>query len=322
MYWPLLFSSFLTGLICGISVEDALTLENIKSLKDYRKYIQSVRKLYLRPRKWQKGQIGTFSGPPRVPKGLNLAEPAACIPENTIVPISIGRVSSSTQVFPTCTRVQRCGGCCSHQLLSCQPTETEEVLHDVFVIDTELNQDRIESVNITRHLGCSCQCKVKEEHCNHLQDYHPSECRCVCNNLTEKKKCLELPNKFWDESSCRCKCRDEDMECITGEKFSKNSCRCESFIDGLERKFGRRFRNDIIGMRMMEDIHEDSELKKKPFETMDTNGDNFLTFVEMRDTLTPIGVTIMEIGKIISQADMDEDLRINHQEFELLRSSW
>ena len=33
----------------------------------------------------------------------------------------------------------------SYQLLSCQPTETEEVLHDVFVIDTELNQDRIES---------------------------------------------------------------------------------------------------------------------------------------------------------------------------------
>ena len=75
-------------------------------------------------------------------------------------------------------------------------------------------------------------------------------------------------------------------------------------------------------MRMMEDNHEDSELKEKPFETMDTNGDNFLSFIEIRDKLTPIGVTIMEIGKIISQADMDQDLRINHQEFEILRSSW
>ena len=102
-----------------------------------------------------------------------------------------------------------------------------------------------------------------------------------------------------------------------------NSCfsnRCESFIDGLERKFGRRFQNDI-GMRMM-DNGEDSELKKKPFNAMDTNGDTFLTFTEMRDILTPIGVTIMEIGKIIAQADTNQDQRVDYQEFELLRSVW
>lgn len=47
---------------------------------------------------------------------------AACIPELT--KIKIGNTTDPSILYiPQCTRVERCGGCCTHALLSCQPTE-------------------------------------------------------------------------------------------------------------------------------------------------------------------------------------------------------
>lgn len=37
----------------------------------------------------------------------------------------------SLYYFPSCTRVDRCGGCCSHDLLACQPTKTETLHFEV-----------------------------------------------------------------------------------------------------------------------------------------------------------------------------------------------
>ena len=75
---------------------------------------------------------------------LEFASPAACVPEKTVVPITLPRVEDgrSLSVFPSCTRLERCGGCCSHPLLSCQPTREETVTLEVLVVDNRDFSDR------------------------------------------------------------------------------------------------------------------------------------------------------------------------------------
>lgn len=36
--------------------------------------------------------------------------------------------------FPTCTRMNRCGGCCTHDLLECQPIEVEKRTFQVSIV--------------------------------------------------------------------------------------------------------------------------------------------------------------------------------------------
>lgn len=37
----------------------------------------------------------------------------------------------SLYYYPPCTRVNRCGGCCAHDLLACQPTKSETLNFEV-----------------------------------------------------------------------------------------------------------------------------------------------------------------------------------------------
>ena len=51
------------------------------------------------------------------------AMPAGCLPENVTVPVPLNKTSDpNVFVFPSCIRIQRCGGCCNNALLECQPT--------------------------------------------------------------------------------------------------------------------------------------------------------------------------------------------------------
>lgn len=64
--------------------------------------------------------------------------PANCIPEMTVVPLQLSDESDmndpSIFVFPSCTRVKRCGGCCGSHLLSCQPVEKTTTKYQVIQI--------------------------------------------------------------------------------------------------------------------------------------------------------------------------------------------
>ena len=53
---------------------------------------------------------------------MEMAKAALCQPELTTVELDLPNYDDGSGVFyyPTCTRVNRCGGCCSHELLSCQ----------------------------------------------------------------------------------------------------------------------------------------------------------------------------------------------------------
>ena len=46
------------------------------------------------------------------------------MPELQVVPVT--KEPDPTLVYiPPCIRIKRCGGCCNHKLLSCQPTNIE-----------------------------------------------------------------------------------------------------------------------------------------------------------------------------------------------------
>lgn len=75
--------------------------------------------------------------------------------------------NSDPSVFyiPTCTRIERCGGCCSHALLSCQPKEMEtvsfQVLKTKFTGGNKFKFVGKEIVLVEKHMKCKCDCKVQ-----------------------------------------------------------------------------------------------------------------------------------------------------------------
>ncbi|XP_034171235.2 PDGF- and VEGF-related factor 1 [Osmia lignaria lignaria] len=155
--------------------------------------------------------------------------PATCTPELQTVPLKQD-ADPSTIYYPSCTRVKRCGGCCSHSLLSCQPTAVETRNFEVLVTSIEqsygLTYKGKRIVPLEEHTKCQCDCRIKEEHCNEKQSYIPAECRCMCNNVDEEEKCYKNNDtKIWNPELCTCFCREE-QECSTGFYFDQNTCSC------------------------------------------------------------------------------------------------
>ncbi|XP_011698558.1 PREDICTED: uncharacterized protein LOC105456277 [Wasmannia auropunctata] len=152
--------------------------------------------------------------------------PAKCIPELQLVSLKPDD-DPSTFVFPLCTRIKRCGGCCISPLLSCQPTATEMRNFEVIVTsmsDLEYRGRRI--VPVEEHTKCKCDCTIKEEHCNDKQHYEPHNCKCACNNVDEEEKCRRSNDtKLWNSTLCVCSCRTVEP-CTTGYYFNPNTCRC------------------------------------------------------------------------------------------------
>lgn len=69
-----------------------------------------------------------YSGAPLIPK------PAGCSVEVQTISLK-DTDDSSLYYYPPCTRVNRCGGCCAHDLLACQPTKIESLNFEVCIID-------------------------------------------------------------------------------------------------------------------------------------------------------------------------------------------
>ncbi|KAJ8919356.1 hypothetical protein NQ315_003941, partial [Exocentrus adspersus] len=158
---------------------------------------------------------------------------ADCTPEITTVSLATSD-DPSVLFIPQCTKVERCSGCCSHNLLSCQPKETETLTYQVMKTQytgaKKLKLLGKEIVVIEKHLKCKCDCKVKEEvqvaHCNKYQQYKPSQCRCACTNTDDEKKCEKNGSKkLWNSELCACQCRDI-LPCSTGYYYDQSECRC------------------------------------------------------------------------------------------------
>lgn len=162
---------------------------------------------------------------------VEMAKPALCQPELTTVELDLPNDDDGSGVFyyPTCTRVNRCGGCCSHELLSCQSMESERLKMSVVrtrYVGAELQYDGLMEVKVKVDKKCRCDCRVKEEDCNTAQRYLAHECRCECKNIQEAYICSTRPSiRFWDPKKCRCTCKNP-TDCSTGMRFDAASCRC------------------------------------------------------------------------------------------------
>ncbi|XP_075738195.1 uncharacterized protein LOC119179337 isoform X3 [Rhipicephalus microplus] len=170
----------------------------------------------------KKGPVGGSSA--SVPN----PEPGTCLPSKQLVEFP-KPTDPSIILWPPCTRVPRCGGCCPSTILKCAPTKTSNVTFKVIKAQypepgaSKFNFVGHEIVTLEKHDKCSCECKERPADCNALQQY--SECRCVCRNNNEMLSC-HGPGVVWDPRDCRCKCRDY-AECSTGFYYNTRTCRCE-----------------------------------------------------------------------------------------------
>ncbi|KAK5644002.1 hypothetical protein RI129_007847 [Pyrocoelia pectoralis] len=167
-----------------------------------------------------------------VPKAAN------CMPELQTVQIA-PTDDPSVLYIPTCTRIERCAGCCSHRLLSCQPVDTETVSFQLvktqFQGGSKLKYVGKEIVTVEKHTKCKCSCKVQAKHCNQFQEYRSNECSCSCTNRDEEKKCdKESSIKEWNPEVCACQCRNL-VQCSTGYTFDTLKCRCTQIL--LRRRY-------------------------------------------------------------------------------------
>ena len=76
-------------------------------------------------------------------------------------------LSNQRLLFFACCRVARCGGCCSHDLLECQPNETETrsmfVFHWTISEQGQIQYQGKKPVELEVHKSCRCGCKIKPE---------------------------------------------------------------------------------------------------------------------------------------------------------------
>uniref|UniRef100_A0A2H8TXP0 Vascular endothelial growth factor A n=1 Tax=Melanaphis sacchari TaxID=742174 RepID=A0A2H8TXP0_9HEMI len=118
----------------------------------------------------------------------------------------------SLYYYPMCTRVNRCGGCCGHDLLACRPTEIETLNFEVMVLQYKgspgsgkLEFKGRKSVSVDQHLNCKCDCIIEEENCTPLQVYNPNECSCMCTNEKDRHECHDEHGlKLWNSTACTC----------------------------------------------------------------------------------------------------------------------
>ncbi|VVC33747.1 Cystine-knot cytokine,PDGF/VEGF domain [Cinara cedri] len=175
-------------------------------------------------------QISDRSMPNVERKAPLIPKPASCSLESRTISLK-DTDDPSLYYYPPCTRVNRCGGCCAHDLLGCQPTKTETLQFEVMV--SQYNEGKLEFkgrkfVSVVQHSTCKCDCIVQPENCNPLQTYFKKECRCVCTNDEDRQKCDEERNakKLWNPAACACQCV-ERQDCTTGFSFDYDTCSCE-----------------------------------------------------------------------------------------------
>lgn len=184
-------------------------------------------------------------------------KPAQCQPSPVLIDLAKEAtnlsISRGDLILPACTRVERCSGCSGNSLLACKPTQTEmqlfQVVHVKYSGGPKLKLVEKAVVPVEIHTKCAYGCAVTAkvrmplltsknlpksilftkifQDCASFQEYRENECRCVCSNLDEKKKCdKQSEKKLWDPKNCRCTCRQERTECTTGLRWDERKCRC------------------------------------------------------------------------------------------------
>lgn len=212
--------------ITGIPDSLLFRMRNVRNLTDFvSQFLDGYNDLTFQDSDEHAGVEGK-----RKPTAVNVPdpEPGTCMPTKQL--IEFPKPSDPTIIlWPPCTRVLRCGGCCPSAVLSCAPVATSNITYKVIKAQyprpgaDKFNFQGHEFVTLERHDRCGCECKQRPSDCNTLQRYE--ECRCVCTNTLEMQRC-DGPDRVWDHTVCRCMCKDYS-ECSTGFYYNARSCRCE-----------------------------------------------------------------------------------------------
>ncbi|XP_071502860.1 uncharacterized protein [Diadema antillarum] len=180
-----------------------------------------------------------------------VAELPTCIPRPQVVELPVGTAvdaSGSAVYWPPCVTVNRCGGCCSTELLQCAPNSSRQV--DVQVLSLMSNPDATQLqfagvVNLQVHedVSCECQCRTKPSDCHPTREVYrncqcecvveyecpagmvwdPLRCDCVCNVPLNERTCRR--RQHFDEDLCGCKCLDKHHErCLPPSTLDPHTC--------------------------------------------------------------------------------------------------
>jgi hypothetical protein len=162
---------------------------------------------------------------------LELAEFDGCRPRGTPVAIPTDPADPDVFYWPPCVNVSRCGGCCSHEALSCMPTVRSMI--DVKVMMMRIGSgDNLQmsgevTIQLESHSACDCECSVKPSDCdNRTQIYDAESCSCRCLNESSAAAC-RAP-KYWDPHRCICICQNI-LNCLDDEYFNFGTCTCQKF---------------------------------------------------------------------------------------------
>ncbi|CAL1544186.1 unnamed protein product [Lymnaea stagnalis] len=166
--------------------------------------------------------------------GGRLAEPDDCSPRLTTVRLNFTNDSRVVH-FPRCTKIERCGGCCSSANLECVPAYAERVSLKVVKAEmktlgsSHMTYTGFSTVIVDRHVTCRVQCSLNEQKCGPLKTFLQNQCSCRCK---EYRRC-QSPH-IWDPESCDCKCAVEQNCCLAGQPCALvlNPSTCECSVDG------------------------------------------------------------------------------------------
>nr|AAS79435.1 vascular endothelial growth factor [Podocoryna carnea] len=144
-----------------------------------------------------------------------------CQPREAVVEIP---VSSEGALWPACTVMKQCGGCCTHlQFKECVPTVLENIKATVMMIPYDYTRPKLHTVSFVQHKECACQCRLKPTDCNPKQTHDANSCKCQCLRSPE----ICPISKEWSNEMCDCACKQKQVTCPKRQIWSTDTCQCE-----------------------------------------------------------------------------------------------
>ena len=140
-------------------------------------------------------------------------------------------MNKDEQVFyPSSIKVNKCSGGCNNindpMEKLCVPDIVRDKSIKVFNLLARINESRKK----VWHETCKCVCRLTSALCNDRQEWNESKCRCECKEvLIDKITCAR--GYTWNPSTCSCEC---DRHCETGQYLDYKNCVCrKKIIDDL-----------------------------------------------------------------------------------------
>ncbi|XP_001184357.4 vascular endothelial growth factor A [Strongylocentrotus purpuratus] len=190
----------------------------------------------------------------------SIAEMPRCEPRSTLLATSevIDEGLTENEVeyaiyWPPCITVNRCGGCCSTEILQCAPNNTRTREMQVLRLTADQQSTQIQlsgliSISVREDESCSCECRIKPQDCHPTREIHRNcqcecaaeyecpdgmvwdaiRCNCVCNMPIHERTCRRRKHYF-NEDICGCQCLERlEAGCRSPYVFNPQTCKCQS----------------------------------------------------------------------------------------------